>query len=284
MIRTHPEIHIPTESHWIPIMYEFHGMAAKPLGAFIDIMERVRFVEGVVTIDRMLGGTNLSRTEFFAMVERRLGGRAAVNTVEVNDAIFETLAEIHGKTRWGEKTPGYGFYMGTLQRLWPNGRFVHLIRDGRDVARSMSRHPGFRRMLELGVTNWVPVSFNGYAGRSSRSLGRRLLGKKRYPLEAYLALWQSRMSRILDESRLLSAGSYLEVRFERLIAEPRRTIAAIGEFLELPIGEEWLDHASALVDTSRVGRGRNQFQEIRASDADRRMLSELGYEGVVASR
>ena len=46
-------------------------------------------------------------------------------------------SEQQGKPRWGEKTPTYVQKMKLIQRALPEARFVHVIRDGRDVALSV---------------------------------------------------------------------------------------------------------------------------------------------------
>jgi len=40
----------------------------------------------------------------------------------------------------GDKTPANSFHIPTLKRLFPRCRFVHILRDGRDVAVSAFRH------------------------------------------------------------------------------------------------------------------------------------------------
>ena len=47
---------------------------------------------------------------------------------------YEAYMEQQGKPRWGEKTPTYVQKMKLIQRALPEARFVHVIRDGRDVA------------------------------------------------------------------------------------------------------------------------------------------------------
>ena len=56
-------------------------------------------------------------------------------------------AEREGKTRYGDKTPGYVKEMRRIQRVLPEARFVHIIRDGRDVSLSHLR------------MNWGPETY-----------------------------------------------------------------------------------------------------------------------------
>ena len=44
----------------------------------------------------------------------------------------------HGKQRWGDKTPDYIRKMRKLQKLLPEARFIHVIRDGRDAGLSQN--------------------------------------------------------------------------------------------------------------------------------------------------
>ena len=64
-----------------------------------------------------------------------------MTTGEAIAAVFETYAAEHGKERWGDKTPLYMQYLPLLERLFPDARFVHLVRDGRDAALSFLSVP-----------------------------------------------------------------------------------------------------------------------------------------------
>ena len=52
-------------------------------------------------------------------------------------SIFDLYGQRQGKRLVGDKTPGYVRHIPLLHALWPKARFVHLIRDGRDVCLSM---------------------------------------------------------------------------------------------------------------------------------------------------
>jgi len=46
----------------------------------------------------------------------------------------------------GDKTPGHSFHLPTLKQLFPGARFLHILRDGRDVAVSAFHH---RQRIQL---------------------------------------------------------------------------------------------------------------------------------------
>ncbi|MFT4256494.1 MAG: sulfotransferase [Pseudoxanthomonas sp.] len=75
------------------------------------------------------------------------------------DSLDEYALEAH-KPMWLEKTPDHLFYIEQLQRWVPDARFIHLIRDGRQVVASLyraaQRYPDWRPFLDLerGVDRW----------------------------------------------------------------------------------------------------------------------------------
>jgi hypothetical protein len=51
-------------------------------------------------------------------------------------SFYRLYAARFSKTRWGDKTPSYVFRMRQIEEMLPESHFIHLIRDGRDVALS----------------------------------------------------------------------------------------------------------------------------------------------------
>jgi len=56
-------------------------------------------------------------------------------------AFYGLYAARFNKSLWGDKTPTYGRHARAISRLLPEVRFIHLIRDGRDVALSLRTMP-----------------------------------------------------------------------------------------------------------------------------------------------
>src|SRR5204862_8126074 len=86
-----------------------------------------------------------------ALLER-LRGIKPLNAPDTIRAFYRLYAEQAGKERWGDKTPRYVTALAKLGRAVPEARFVHMIRDGRDVALSTNR-----RLVELRGARPAPA-------------------------------------------------------------------------------------------------------------------------------
>jgi hypothetical protein len=93
-----------------------------------------------------------------------------------------------------------------LLRIWPDARFIHLLRDGRDVARSV---------VEMG---WAG---NAWAGSAVWATAEELWG---------------------GLSKQLPADRHLSVRFEDLIQDPVRELGRICQFCGVSYDPAMLDY------------------------------------------
>ena len=94
---------------------------------------------------------------------------------KIISGLLEKNANGEGKGRWLDKTPYYTLHMKTLKELFPNARFVHIIRDGRDCALSM-----LKRRKDLNIHN---IFFAGQIWKQYVETGQEIgskLGSKRY--------------------------------------------------------------------------------------------------------
>jgi hypothetical protein len=257
MLSCHPEVHVMRESHWIPKMYEFFGTGVGNADQLTDIVLRTTFSTGALVFPE---DPDTLRALYRPAEEITVTGYC--------DRLGRYLAERAGKTSWADKTPDYGAWMTMLQVLWPTCRFVHVIRDGMEVAQSMFRHPGYRWLASAGETWAVPASFNNY---------RAVAEASDRPLHEYAELWCRRLRRIQDEATRLTPGSYLEVRFEALIADPAMTTRALADFLGLDPWSGWIDEASRVVDLPRIRSRRTADSTSTVGQGPLRLMVELGY-------
>jgi hypothetical protein len=123
------------------------------------------------------------------------------------------------KTRWAEKTPRNIARIAEIFRCFPEARFVHVLRDGRDVACSLRTHPRHRvvdgKLVPLDT--WKPIAGCARRWRDDIEGSRRFWGDPRFQT----------------------------LRYEDLVLNPRPVLARLMDFL----GEDWdeamLAHASA---------------------------------------
>ena len=289
MLNLHESIYMPQETHWIPKMHEFYGLTANPFSVYQNIIERTRYHDDMLAIERLLEDFEFDKQALYALAAQRLRDENAATLVEVNDAIFGSLAEAKGKVLYGDKTPEYGFYMGMLQQLWPESRFVHMIRDGGDVALSMSKHRGFEEMVNRDVINWCSVAFDYRARRIAweervkesaraiippvaRPVIKKLLGRgdeDSVSLAPYGRLWRARLRRISDEATRLKPGTYCEIRYEELLSEPAQALAVVAKTLEVECSSKWLESAAGIIRP-------NSARKSNASEIHREMIDTVG--------
>ncbi len=243
MLHQHPELKLFNETHWLPKMYEQYGHQKVTWHELLAIAEKTSWDTG-----RDLFDVNQEYSVFSSRDELLQAFRAELRkTGHLTIAEFsDTLARVafDNPVNWGDKTPDYGYYMAQIQSLWPQCRFIHIVRDGLVTARSMSRHSGCQLMVAAGYDNWCALSYD------------RLYEKyplKASPLPAFIASWCRRMRRIRDEATRLARGSYLEVNYENLLSSPHQALQRICQFLQLTDSEEWRAQASASINPDKAG-------------------------------
>lgn len=168
--------------------------------------------------------------------------------------IHETInhfAHAAQKTCWMEKTPQHAQHVALLAKAWPEARFIHMIRDGRDCAASFNRR--WKRTPELTVYRWKRVI--RLCRRDGQALGEnRYLEIKYEDLTANPQYW------------MRQACDFLKVDFDNAVLESEQPQSdregEIGTIV--PTKPRWHSAFTA----SRL----NRFENIAGS-----LLSELGY-------
>jgi hypothetical protein len=92
-----------------------------------------------------------------------------------------------GKQRWAEKTPRNISRIGEIFRCFPEARFIHVLRDGRDVACSLRTHPrhkvGDGKLVPLET--WKPIAGCAQRWREDIEGSRRWWGDPRFQTVRY---------------------------------------------------------------------------------------------------
>jgi len=73
---------------------------------------------------------------------------------DVIGRIFSSYARSRGKSRWGEKTPHHIWFWRWIDELFPDARYLAIVRDGRDVTCSLSRKDWATSDLLANAARW----------------------------------------------------------------------------------------------------------------------------------
>lgn len=123
LLRNHPRLSFPPESHFIVRIYRKYG-------------EPRNQSEVYALADTIL---RLSWMRYWKLELTRESFADCRSFQHVVCVMFDAWAKREGKPRWGDKTPQYVFGIPTLLEIFPTARFIHCYRDGRDVALSARR-------------------------------------------------------------------------------------------------------------------------------------------------
>lgn len=151
--------------------------------------------------------------------------------------LFDWLASRSGGSIWIERSGSSIDYLGDLARLYPDGRFVHLHRDGRETALSIRAHPFYRLAVAL-LYDHVPDTDDDII---------TALLEADLPVELFGRYWSDQLGHGFAAVPRLDHSQYLAVRFEDLLAAPAETIEQIADFLDLPVDAGFATRAASLV-------------------------------------
>jgi hypothetical protein len=149
-------------------------------------------------------------------------------------ALLTPYLQRTGKTHVVIKTPGDLQFLEFLVKLYPDALYVHICRDGRDVALSYLKRKG---------------SF--FSRRTGRGRMDFLNLLKRWHE------WESKTRRVLKDGRI----PHVSLRYEDLTAHPEAELRRICAFLEIPYEPAMLDYAQADVDLPKWEAGSTDVRE-----------------------
>ncbi len=265
MLDAHSDLAIPPETHFIPAVAKLDARAS----ALREVFFRA------VTAMPTWSDFHLSKEQFFQSLLQ-------IEPFALSEGIrafYRLYPRRLNKWRWGDKTPPYSLHLTTLESLLPEAYFIHIIRDGRDVALSVKGlwfAPG--EDLETIAADWC------HRVKVAHIHGQRF-------------------------------RHYLEIHYEDLVTDTTKLLKHICDYIELPYEprmekyylfarqrleehESWYNPDGTVLitkderfqmqrlttyppDRSRISRWKNEMSKEDRSRFERvagRMLQGLGYE------
>ena len=249
------DISIPPESYRIPFaIKKFHifnnrdweDIVPQVLKEFEDCKEFYTWEIDITDVQK--------RLEDIADSKRTLSN--------IFDELFCTYTEKHspGSKIWGDKTPMNTLYLDWVGTVFPRSKFIHIIRDGRDVASSYLKMERYDTILEA-ANRWINSI------ESAQSFGSKI------------------------------KENYIEIRYEELVTKPEEVIKDTCDFLDIDYDSKMLDHTKQVkklgdtdkehhsnlskpISSDSVGKWRNNLSESDQESITKLLhkhLQRLGY-------
>ena len=127
---------------------------------------------------------------------------------ELCACVYRIFSEKSGKlgARWGDKNNYYLSSIDELEKLYPKAKFIHIVRDGRDVACS------YREVMSMPIQSQYQPSLPT-------------------DIEEIAQVWSNDIKRVREQLSLLKIAQSIEVRYEDLTGNTEFELTRICEFL-----------------------------------------------------
>ncbi|MEQ9643572.1 MAG: sulfotransferase [Alphaproteobacteria bacterium] len=264
MLSAHSALAIPEESHFI-----YQLARKRAAGFYRGGLEHPACWERLLQFFHNHEFINRWRIDM-SMLMHRLHALPDRNYRDVFETVFDSYREREGKSIWGDKTPMHANYMLLVRHFFPNARFIHIVRDGREVA------------LSLMTRKWGPrhISHAGY-------------------------YWKWLVLAGMSGGHAIGPDNYRQIRFEDLVRDPHSVLQALCHWLQLEFEPAILDYHKTIaaqdyaahgekarqlgqpLDTSKLDRWKTAmsvtYQESVLKQAGG-LLAHLGYEAPAINR
>jgi Sulfotransferase family len=208
------------------VMFDSHPDMAVPVEVYFPTTAPSAWFdsEGSIMVER--AAENLAGRPWYPKLRLPSGAflaqvrdRAPTNYADLIRCLYRTYADAQGKPRYGNKSPMYVARLPRLAEMFPEARFIHIVRDGRNVA------------LSYLENNFGPTD-----------------------LASAARAWRIRVSRGRRAGYQLGEDRYAEVRYEDLLEDPERELRRLCAFVELGYDDAMLRYYER-IPTMVMGSG-----------------------------
>lgn len=237
ILNKNPEVKVVPETHFFPVLYEKFGTGPLSCEDFMKIVLNMYGSRGKQWIYAILKDTgkslNLFEEEFRSYCS------------DSRERALRTYMELFYSFFYGEnvligdKTPHYGAYAAEIKQIWPDAKFIHLVRDGVDVAYSMSGHPAFVKYIN-GKVSPKELDTIMFEGKN------RYLPSDPVSMEQALTFWEELYFATKNALEKVDQRDVLTLRYEDLLYKPDDNIKQLAHFLGLDRNGSWIKKAAQL--------------------------------------
>lgn len=193
------EIAIPPESHTLAFTaLQFQAMQEQSWYNLVRLV--ISLFEGIASFQHWDIALNPVYVQARSLPEQER------SLAKILDLVYLHYASVYFPQArlWGDQSPFNTMRLPWIQAVFPAGRYLHLLRDGRDVVASYKQ--------------------------------------KGDPLPWAVERWKTSVYAARKAEKQLGPAGFLEVRYEDLVTAPEQTLKAICDFAEIAFQPQMLDY------------------------------------------
>ena len=169
--------------------------------------------------------------------------------------LFNWLKQRFGRSVCVERSGLSLTIASSLLELFPQAKFVHLIRDGRDCAWSMSRHFAFRFMIAMQIPLETPSESTSQEQTTEDSTPQQgaidfaQILSRPIPLAEFGKFWSRVIIMGVQALSVLPEEQLLTIRYEDIVADPQSNLDRLLKFIDPALHDtDWLARASKMIE------------------------------------
>lgn len=250
MLTNHSDICIPPECGFIQWWFNKYGNWTKS-----DTQNKIK-VESFITDlsqSKKIETWNLD----FKKLSFEIETEAPESYPELCKLVIKRYANQQQKKPFylGDKNNYYLKHLSLISELFPDARFVSIVRDGRDIACS------YRKLQNLDTTS-------PYKPQLSVEI-------RDIALE-----WVSNLEKTEKLFTSLEKDNYIWVRYEDLVTLPQKTLQRLSDFLDIPYQENMLNYYTSHLEPKALLAWKKKTLEKPDASNTKKYLKELSKEEV----
>jgi hypothetical protein len=210
---------VAMETHFVGWVARYRHRYERPGG-----FRRDAFLKDLFSSRYVLSDLGLGDSDVRALME----SEHIVDAASAVRELFARYAARYGKTRYGNRTVTHVLSLPWIATLLPEARFIHMIRDGRDVALALVQAQFGPKTAVDAALRWKRLVSRGRAG-----------GVHLGPLR------------------------YREVRYEELIRDPEEVVRSVCDFIDLDFEPGMLAYYKKLEEVGGIDFTNPDFRDLR---------------------
>lgn len=216
--------------------------------------------------------------KLFEEIKQYVADIPEAKPAEIILKMFDFIRRRLNKKVWIERTGASLDFLPNWKKMWPCMKVIHIYRDGRDCAISMSKHHAFRlQIMRREICKLA--TFYKFVQIPPEQINLEEFYANKIPLEKFGELWNIMIMKGLDELSEIPFERRLDFSYENLTENPETVLRELIDFIDPSINsDEWIRSQTISIHKGCSNwKSLEQIEQVKLADICREGLIRLNY-------